>query len=215
MKALILDNTESLTSEDQKCILPLINLVSHFAHIEIVSYRDTSNLEEILKKTGAIAVVGSGVPIIGYGIESIEDRAKRLRPFLHNTNTSMFGICITHQAIGRACGSLIATNKEVEDGNCMVEVNSRVDPIFQGLPDNFGVETEHYCSISLPPNFIHLASSENCFNNMMRHPTKNIISTQAHPERPTENGGTSVGKIIMGNFIDSAERHAFDLAIAA
>jgi hypothetical protein len=112
MKAFIVDNTEALSTADRDCIVPLSEALPATLELEVISYRQLPQLERYIQQTGAIAVIGSGVPVNkGYGIKSIEVRQKYWAPFIDRTLVSVAGTCVTHQAFGVAYGAEL-----IEDG---------------------------------------------------------------------------------------------------
>ncbi|MFA4030321.1 MAG: hypothetical protein GDYSWBUE_001980 [Candidatus Fervidibacterota bacterium] len=77
------------------------------------------------------------------------------------------------------------------------------DPIFDGLPNPFVVYESHYCEVKkLPPDFVLLASTNECRIQAMRHKSRIIYGTQFHPE--WYNDAYPHGKIILKNFLKIA-----------
>lgn len=73
------------------------------------------------------------------------------------------------------------------------------DPLFAGLPDPFVVRESHYCEVkTLPPDFVLLASNENCRVQAMRHRSRLLYGTQFHPEAYVE--AYPHGRAILHNF---------------
>lgn len=73
------------------------------------------------------------------------------------------------------------------------------DPLFAGLPDPFIAREWHQCEIkTLPPDFVLLASNENCRIQAMRHSTRPLYGTQFHPEAYAE--PYFDGRTILRNF---------------
>ena len=57
------------------------------------------------------------------------------------------------------------------------------DPLFAELPDPMVVRESHQCEVkTLPPEFVLLATNENCRIQAMRHRTRLLYGTQFHPE---------------------------------
>lgn len=66
--------------------------------------------------------------------------------------------------------------------SCVLE-----DPLFFGLPNPFVVRESHYCEVkTLPPDFMLLASNENCRVQAMRHASRPLYGLQFHPEAYAE-----------------------------
>jgi hypothetical protein len=73
------------------------------------------------------------------------------------------------------------------------------DPLFADLPDPFVVHEWHYCEVkTLPPEFVLLASNENCRVQAMRHRARPLYGTQFHPE--SYGPAYPHGRVILRNF---------------
>ncbi len=61
------------------------------------------------------------------------------------------------------------------------------DPIFRACSTPPVVMESHYCEVKqLPPGFLHLASTEECRIQAMRHGDRPLLGVQFHPEEYTE-----------------------------
>lgn len=96
----------------------------------------------------------------------------------------LLGSCAGHQLIGLLYGSEYLRNKEVEEGDdCTVQIRVKNDPIFQGISnDEITVKQLHSNSITLPEDFILLASSDVCKVQLIRHKSRMIYGAQFHIE---------------------------------
>jgi GMP synthase (glutamine-hydrolysing) len=105
------------------------------------------------------------------------------------------GICFGHQILGMVYGASIARQKEDRSWQ---EIEIIQD---SELFENFGktvLMVEDHCeSISVPPHFNLLASSDACVNEAMQHQEKKMFGVQFHPEVSGDNG-----EKIITNFID-------------
>jgi GMP synthase (glutamine-hydrolysing) len=73
------------------------------------------------------------------------------------------------------------------------------DPLLAGIPDPFFVREWHTCEVkTLPPEFVLLASNENCRVQAMRHRSRLLYGTQFHPEAYVE--AYPHGRTILRNF---------------
>ena len=63
----------------------------------------------------------------------------------------------------------------------------------------YEASVNHGNSITVPQGFMHLARSETCENELMKHPEKPTYGVQFHPEK-TE------GDIIIPNFLSFVRR---------
>ena len=106
----------------------------------------------------------------------------------------ILGICFGHQLLGLHFGAFGAKMKEDREFR-EIEV-IEVSPLFSKLPDVFYMQEDHRESISVPPNFIHLATSDTCVNEAMMHKNLPYFGVQFHPEVSGNQGA-----IILENFI--------------
>jgi GMP synthase (glutamine-hydrolysing) len=188
MKLLIVDNAEL---EDKKYNEPLVSAVSRLANFEIINYKKLPPEEIIASKYNGIIL--SGVPL-HYSFESIELRLPYINWIL-NTRIPVLGICLGHESIGSLFGASIIHNHEAENGTCALRIVSN-DPIFQNIPLEFSIVTQHRGSITLPKDFVLLASSKKCKNQIIKHDQREIYGFQFHPEL------SAIGDILLNNFIN-------------
>lgn len=97
----------------------------------------------------------------------------------------ILGICAGHHIIGRFFGGELLRNIESEDGFTQVRVVKK-DDIFPEDVEEFEVLQMHLDSVTCPDDFIILATSKRCKNQIMRHCYKPIYSTQFHAELSTD-----------------------------
>lgn len=93
----------------------------------------------------------------------------------------IFGICAGHHITGSIYGSELLRNKEPESGDYEIE-QVQNDPVFSGIPKLFQVKQMHNDSITVPEEFILLATSKTCKNQLMKHKQKPLYTCQFHPE---------------------------------
>ncbi|UCG86492.1 MAG: hypothetical protein JSW71_21770 [Gemmatimonadota bacterium] len=110
----------------------------------------------------------------------------------------VLGICAGHQIIGRLFGGELRRSVESEVGLSTVRVLCP-DPLLKGLAREFTVLQHHNDSVTCPSEFVVLASSARCENQIMRHRARPIYSTQFHAERS--------GVEIITNFLSLALLH--------
>jgi GMP synthase (glutamine-hydrolysing) len=101
--------------------------------------------------------------------------------WIQKWNKPVLGICAGHHITGYLYGSEILRNKKPESGDFKVDILSS-DPLFAGMPASFTVKQMHNDSITLPPDFILLATSKTCKNQIMKHKQKPLYTCQFHPE---------------------------------
>jgi len=158
------------------------------AETETLSIKDLPS--GIFNWSGGIIISGSPVLL------SETDTAPYIEKFLFVKNISVpvLGICFGHQIIGMLYGGKIQKDKE-----CRRPINIKLlakDAIFEGLPENPVFGEDHTESISLPLNFEHIATSEFCKVEAIKHKEKPLYGVQFHPEVSGENG-----KILLKNFL--------------
>jgi len=93
----------------------------------------------------------------------------------------IFGICAGHHITGFMYGSTLLRNKEPESGDFDIEL-IKPDPLFNRLANTLTVKQMHNDSITLPKDFELLATSNTCYNQLMKHKQKPLYTCQFHPE---------------------------------
>jgi GMP synthase (glutamine-hydrolysing) len=188
---LIINNAEIGQTEFSD---PLINIldynnfelvVIYWNEIMIVNKDDDSSF---LKQDGGIVYLNEFDGIFGTGSPQGDDPMESHAPhyqWLLSTKIPYFGICAGHHMVSYMCGlPLIRDGSQSESGELEVKIVNKNDPIFRGFnKESFIVKQMHNDAISLPDNFVVLASSDNCNVQMMRDITRPIFyTTQFHPE---------------------------------
>ncbi len=135
----------------------------------------------------------SGAPILLTDL----DPAPYLEKFawLQNENRPILGICFGHQILGLLNGARIAKMKEDRVFQEIEVIQD--DPLFLRLPDVFEMQEDHCEHISIPKDFEHLACSDTCINEAMKHKTKLHYGVQFHPEV-----SGNYGNILLENFVN-------------
>ena len=94
----------------------------------------------------------------------------------------ILGICLGHQLMARAYGGKIATGQKGGYAAVRVEILHE-DEILKDLGSSTIVWASHADEVTdLPPDFVHLARSDVCEIEAMRHKTKPLFGVQWHPE---------------------------------
>ncbi|WP_319592297.1 hypothetical protein [uncultured Draconibacterium sp.] len=101
--------------------------------------------------------------------------------WIKNYEKPVLGICAGHHVTGYLYGSKILRSEEPESGDFEVEL-VKTDPLFNDLPQKFTVRQMHNDSITLPNDFKLLATSATCKNQLMKHKSKPLYTSQFHPE---------------------------------
>lgn len=145
---------------------------------------DTISIEEIEKSD---ALILSGSPVLLSEIPGGEYNQYLIRyDFIRSLKIPVLGICFGHQLIGILHGGRIGKCTPDRSWQSIKKIQSH--SVFKNFNDSFQMMQDHQEQVTVPPHFIHLASSSICENEAMLHPSKKIISVQFHPEVSEENG---------------------------
>ncbi|OKJ20296.1 anthranilate synthase subunit II [Streptomyces sp. CB02130] len=117
----------------------------------------------------------------------------------------LFGVCLGHQAIGRAFGASVVPARRLMHGKASpVEHDGR--GLFAGLPDRFAATRYH--SLIVPeltvPSCLEVTarSADDGYVMGLRHRTLPIESVQFHPE----SFRTDHGMLMVANFLDGVRK---------
>lgn len=188
MKILVIDNAEP---DDQAFNAPLLDRLSEFATVESVSYRHIPPID--ILTTHHDGIILSGVPV-HYDFDTLDSRIPYVS-WIKTIQIPILGICLGHQNIGRMYGSQLIINDEAEDGMHPLQIVKQT-PLFEGVKSGDKVAAHHRGSVTLPDDFILLASTKNCHNQAMKHKEKDIYSVQFHAEL------SDTGVKILNNFVN-------------
>lgn len=171
MKVLIINSAEPDVSEFHSSIENIL----HDLHVQFlrIQYRECL----IADFNNCDGIIISGSP---QGDDIVEHHQPYFQ-WVKETNKPVFGICAGHHVIGYLFGAKYMYSIEPESGKTEIEIVTD-DPIFKGMPKRFTVHQMHNDSITVPENFIHLAKSATCSNQVMKHTEKPIYTFQFHPE---------------------------------
>lgn len=141
-------------------------------------------------------VIISGAPLLITEIKM--DSYLKSMEYIVLSKLPIFGICFGHQLLGLHFGSFGSKMKEDREYR-EIELLEPC-PLFSKLPDIFSMQEDHCESISVAPNFIHVATSDTCVNEAMMHESLPYFSVQFHPEVSGYQGA-----VIIENFIQLCE----------
>lgn len=201
MKILAVNNAEPVDAAFNQ---PLIDAVSSMSNLDVIFGAELPVIQEDIATTYD-AVIVSGVPR-HYAFETIDPLRERLE-WLRDIDMPTLGICLGHQAIGTLFGAELIRDREAELGKCTVSVHAD-DPIFAGLERTFVIDALHRASISVPEDFVLLASTSECQNQIMRHTDRPIYGMQFHPEL------SATGIRLLKNFVQLASERKVAAATA-
>tara|TARA_B100000508_G_scaffold130740_1_gene118298 strand:- start:3900 stop:4481 length:582 start_codon:yes stop_codon:yes gene_type:complete len=144
--------------------------------------------------------------IISNGSISVHDQSTELYlkklSFLKEMNIPILGIGAGHHLLGLLFGSQTVYSPYVNDV-VTVGIVEEDDTIFSKLPLEIEMSKEHAGSISIPPDFTLLASSDGSINEAMKHKDLPLYGIQFLPER-----SGNFGAIIIENFVEISERYS-------
>lgn len=163
-------------------------LVDDFSDFTTVPFLDhtTQDLE------GKIGVIISGAPLL-VTEQDISIYLEKIN-WIKETTIPVLGICFGHQLIGIRFGSFAARMREDRDWQIIGILEE--SPLFDRLPDEFEMMEDHCETISIPPNFRLIASSDACVNEAIQHNSLPIFGVQFHPEV-----SGNYGRTLMDNFL--------------
>lgn len=180
-KLLIIDFGSSKTPEIE-------TMVYEFADYLTVPFEETNDTTAI----DFDGVILSGAPIL-ITEQNLSPYLERLN-WIKSTEKPVLGICFGHQILGLLYHAYPARMK---DCRTMNEIEQFAEcPILNRLPQIFEMQEDHCESISIPEEFVLVANSDECINEVMQHEKKSLYGVQFHPEV-----SGNYGAIIFENFI--------------
>jgi anthranilate synthase/aminodeoxychorismate synthase-like glutamine amidotransferase len=184
---LVIDNYDSFTW----------NLVQYLGELGAslkVIRNDEQDVDAIgtLQPDGIVISPGPGTPDqAGVSIEVV----RRL-----GGTTPVLGVCLGHQAIGRAFGATVARAHRLMHGKTSA-IHHDGQGVFQGLPSPFEATRYHSLAIirdTVPPDLEITAWTDDGEIMGVRHRHHPIEGVQFHPESIL----TTEGKRLLGNFLE-------------
>lgn len=177
-------------------IYRLTETIDLYEDFKIISLYDfTKEVVEEMKPQAIIISHGS----ITVNDISVDKYLEQLKPLI-DCNIPILGIGAGHHLLGLLFDSQSVYAPYVNDV-IVVGIIETEDPLFNKLPLDFEVATDHSSSISIPPGFLLLASSDGSINEVMKHKEQPIYGVQFLPER-----SGNYGAIIIENFVEISKR---------
>lgn len=159
------------------------------AETKILSWKDCSAAD--FEKTGGIIFSGSPTMFTEADHKPYVEKFS----FVKTGEIPTLGICFGHQLMGILHGAKIFRGVEVRT-RIKIRVQKE-DVLFAGLAPQTEMNEDHTEGITLPPGFIHLATSSTYTIEGMRHPELPLWGVQFHPEVSGE-----TGKMFLQNFVN-------------
>lgn len=173
-------------SSKTRYIEDLVDNIIDYKRIALLDFN-----ESFLSDAKGIIISGAPILITEQDIEPYLQRVK----WLDSVVVPVLGICFGHQLIGLHFGASGSRMKEDRDWQT---IEFFVDnELSNKLPAEVQMIEDHCESISIPPSFSLLASSDVCVNEAMKHETKHIYGVQFHPEVSGNQGA-----VLIENFIN-------------
>ncbi|MEA1985443.1 MAG: GMP synthase subunit A [Euryarchaeota archaeon] len=182
----------------------VINNYGQFCHLIHRTVRDldmdscivsnTTPVDEILAE-GPDGLILSGGPSM--------ERVGLCSDYVQQIDVPILGICLGHQLIARTFGGQTSSGTSGGFADIDVEILEE-DDILKGLGSTTSVWASHGDEVSvMPEGFIHLARSDVCEIEAMRHPERPIYGVQWHPEV----AHTKKGEDLFLNFFEVCESY--------
>ena len=158
---------------------------------------NTTPFSELTKDGIDGLVLSGGAPRIG-----LDSPLGNCAEYFEKASFPILGICAGHQFMARFYGGEVKPSTIPEFGKIELTILEE-DPLLASVPKQSIVWESHNDEVTrLPTGFLHLAESETCKIQAMRHKEKPFYGLQFHPE--VEH--TQYGEHIFQNFIDICKK---------
>jgi para-aminobenzoate synthetase component 2 len=190
-KILVLDNYDSF-------VYTLSGYLQQLgATTDVVRNDDVSakELPELMKKyDGVLISPGPGTPKdAGLSINVVQIALE--------TNQSVFGVCLGHQAIAEAMGATVTSAEELMHGKTS-EVEHDNSLVFKDVPKSFRATRYHSLAVvdnTVPKDLVVTSRTKGGVIMGLQHLSKPIYGVQFHPESVLTEGGYQM----LGNWLES------------
>lgn len=177
-------------------IYRLTETIDLYEDYKIISLYDFT--QKVIDETNPQGIIISHGSITVNDI-SVEKYLEQLKPLI-DCKTPILGIGAGHHLLGLLFDSQSVYAPYINDVITVGLIETE-DPLFNKLPLDIEVATDHSSSVSIPPGFILLASSDGSINEVMKHKDEPIYGIQFLPER-----SGNYGAIIIENFVEISKR---------
>jgi para-aminobenzoate synthetase component II len=190
-KILVLDNYDSF-------VYTLAGYLQQLGATTDVIRNDSVSAEELpelMKKyDGVLISPGPGTPKdAGLSIDVVRNALE--------TNQSVFGVCLGHQAIAEAMGATVTSAEELMHGKTS-EVEHDNSMVFKDVPKSFRATRYHSLAVvddTVPKELVVTSRTKGGVIMGLQHATKPIYGVQFHPESVLTEGGYQM----LGNWLES------------
>ena len=190
-KILVLDNYDSFVYT-LSGYLQQLGATTDVVRNDAVSAEE---LPELMKKyDGVLISPGPGTPKdAGLSIDVVQIALE--------TNQSVFGVCLGHQAIAEAMGATVTSAEELMHGKTS-EVEHDNSLVFKDVPSSFRATRYHSLAVvdnTVPKDLVVTSRTKGGVIMGLQHITKPIYGVQFHPESVLTEGGYQM----LGNWLES------------
>jgi len=190
-KILVLDNYDSFVYT-LSGYLQQLGATTDVVRNDAVSAKE---LPELMKKyDGVLISPGPGTPKdAGLSIDVVQIALE--------TNQSVFGVCLGHQAIAEAMGATVTSAEELMHGKTS-EVEHDNSLVFKDVPKSFRATRYHSLAVvdnTVPKDLVVTSRTKGGVIMGLQHVSKPIYGVQFHPESVLTEGGYQM----LGNWLES------------
>ncbi len=190
-KILVLDNYDSFVYT-LSGYLQQLGATTDVVRNDAVSAKE---LPELMKKyDGVLISPGPGTPKdAGLSIDVVQIALE--------TNQSVFGVCLGHQAIAEALGATVTSAEELMHGKTS-EVEHDNSLVFKDVPKSFRATRYHSLAVvdnTVPKDLVVTSRTKGGVIMGLQHVSKPIYGVQFHPESVLTEGGYQM----LGNWLES------------
>jgi para-aminobenzoate synthetase component II len=190
-KILVLDNYDSFVYT-LSGYLQQLGATTDVVRNDAVSAKE---LPELMKKyDGVLISPGPGTPKdAGLSINVVQIALE--------TNQSVFGVCLGHQAIAEAMGATVTSAEELMHGKTS-DVEHDNSLVFKDVPKYFRATRYHSLAVvdkTVPKDLVVTSRTKGGVIMGLQHVSKPIYGVQFHPESVLTEGGYQM----LGNWLES------------